>query len=183
MHNFTIPNEEHPINVAGVLKIFLNKLPPSESLFTPELRPHFTKICTIKDQQHRMATLHALLEKLPATNRETIREIARHMHTITLYEEHNKMNPTNLGASMGPMFSAVLPPLIEAISLGTFPPETIVYGVPLDVAIQRYLCRNYSKQTNNTNKNKIEITINTNEQVWFRRKWIAFARTPLFCVF
>ena len=99
----TFPKEEHPINVAGVLKSFLLKLP--NPLFTQEYRAQFGKLCTVKEQSLRIATLQFLLSRIPLCNRETIREIAKHMYIITLHEESTKMNPNNLGTSMGATWS------------------------------------------------------------------------------
>lgn len=88
-------------SVAGLLKLYLRELP--EPLCTFALYDEWIRCVDSKsDSSCRLDSISAVIKQLPATHRANLRHLIKFLHNLTLNQEQNKMNSTNLAIAMGP---------------------------------------------------------------------------------
>ncbi|RZF48708.1 hypothetical protein LSTR_LSTR011338 [Laodelphax striatellus] len=82
----------------SLLKLFMRDLP--EPILTNKLVARFEEAASLKDMAAREAELKALVQNLPACNRELLGWIMKHLSEVAVHEKQNKMNIQNLSLTL-----------------------------------------------------------------------------------
>jgi RhoGAP domain len=134
--DFDALGEQFSQNVTMLVTRFVKMIPGS--IFTDKYVRHFGVALQLGNAEQKKAVLRGLMLALPLENRETLHFLAAHLRRVADNSERNKMSVANIaitwGISLGPVIGNVLKMLIENEALC---PETVVFGVPLDVAAER----------------------------------------------
>jgi Rho GTPase-activating protein 1 len=90
-----------PHVVAGLLKAFVREMP--EPLFTFSLYDKFMAAEQhLKDEQKWSVTVHALMKKLPPTNKKILRHLFVLLRQVNAHADENMMTSRNLAIVFGP---------------------------------------------------------------------------------
>ena len=104
--NARISNEEYTEHdVANVLKRFFRTLP--EPLLTNELYSQWIGGLNLEQHEEQLELYKKLLQSLPHINRQTLRKLLGHLHSVQNKCEKNLMSVSNLAALWGPNLMTV----------------------------------------------------------------------------
>ncbi|CAO2390431.1 Spermathecal Physiology Variant [Caenorhabditis elegans] len=116
-------DNENPMNLASVVKLYLRKLP--EPLLTFELYDDFvrlgTECCSAQAsgsncEEERVEQLRQLARKLPVHNYETLKFIMLHLNRVSWFHEVNLMSTSNLSTVIAPSLIWMSPKRIDHTS-------------------------------------------------------------------
>ncbi|UMM17461.1 hypothetical protein L5515_013997 [Caenorhabditis briggsae] len=114
---------ENPMNLASVVKLYLRKLP--EPLLTYELYDDFVKLgtecCSAQAsgsncEEEKVEKLRQLVRKLPVHNYETLKFIMLHLNRVSWFHEVNLMGAANLSTVIAPSLIWMSPKRIDHTS-------------------------------------------------------------------
>jgi len=86
--------------IAGLLKLYLRELPTN--VLTRELHMQFLNVLEVEDRPTRVASLHNLVQMLPAPNYALLKVLSKHLIRIVDNQEVNKMSIRNVGIVFSP---------------------------------------------------------------------------------
>uniref|UniRef100_F6YAG6 Rho-GAP domain-containing protein n=1 Tax=Ciona intestinalis TaxID=7719 RepID=F6YAG6_CIOIN len=98
--NLSEPEWEDIHLVTGALKMFLRELP--EPVIPFAFFDKFVTACKMQDQPQRLKSTKALVQALPAVNRETLTYLMQHFRRVVERSSQNRMQIQNIAIVFGP---------------------------------------------------------------------------------
>ncbi|ORZ41233.1 Rho GTPase activation protein, partial [Catenaria anguillulae PL171] len=109
--------------VAGTLKLFLREL--QDPVLTCNMYPEWVLAGKMESGPVRAGVIRGLIARLPAAHQDVLRVLMWHLHGLSKYADHTKMDTSNLAIVFGP---TLVRPRVESM-------ETMVNTEPQNAVV------------------------------------------------